>query len=122
MLWRDSPDNVEYGLRLAGAQTRANKGKDALATVVELRNLPAPARDDPRIDLAEAAAAFSLGNFKLEQASAEKAASKAQTLGSGLVLARAEREQAKALFYQDDLAGALKIYRHALITSQEQGA
>ncbi len=121
MLWRNAPDNVEYGLRLANAQTRANKGKDAMATVAELRALAAPARDDPRIDLAEAAAAFSLGNFKLEQASAEKAAAKAQALGSGLVLARAEREQAKALFYQDKLADALKIYRHALITSQEQG-
>ena len=97
MLWRAAPDNIEYGLRLANAQTRANKGKDALATVAELRGLAAPALTI-RIHLAEAAAAFSLGNFKLEQASAEKAASKAQALGSGLVLARLNASRPRRCF------------------------
>src|SRR4030095_4511226 len=44
------PDNLEYGLQLAAAQTAAGKGQDALTTVDSLRRLPGPVRDDPRID------------------------------------------------------------------------
>jgi tetratricopeptide (TPR) repeat protein len=44
------PDNLEYGLQLASAQTTAGNGQDALGTVDSLRRLPAPLRDDPRID------------------------------------------------------------------------
>src|SRR5262249_44923992 len=36
------PDNIEYGLRLASAQTSGGRGKDALATIESLRALPAP--------------------------------------------------------------------------------
>ncbi len=36
-LSKSFPDNVEYGLFLAGAQSRAGKGKDALVTVEALR-------------------------------------------------------------------------------------
>ena len=56
------PDNLDYGLQSAVAQTAASQGKDALATIADLRKLPAPVRDDPRIDLAEATAAITLGN------------------------------------------------------------
>ena len=51
------PDNLEYGLRLAASQAAGGSGKDGLATLEELRSLPVPARDDARIDLAEANAA-----------------------------------------------------------------
>jgi tetratricopeptide (TPR) repeat protein len=44
------PDNLEYGLQVASAQTTAGNGQDALGTVDSLRRLPAPLRDDPRID------------------------------------------------------------------------
>ena len=44
------PDNLEYGLLLARAQTRGGKGKEALATVESLRKLPPPAGDDSRIE------------------------------------------------------------------------
>jgi DNA-binding winged helix-turn-helix (wHTH) protein/TolB-like protein len=59
-LYTFTPDNLDYGLRLAAAQDGSGNSKDALVTVGTLRNLPPPERDDPRIDLAEADAAESL--------------------------------------------------------------
>ena len=56
-LWGFFSDNAEYGLRLAAAQTGAGSAKDALATVAELRRLPAPQSEDPRVDLVESQAA-----------------------------------------------------------------
>ena len=54
-LFRFFPDDLEYGLRLANAQSSAGAPKNALATIETLRKLPGP--PDPRIDLAEAGAA-----------------------------------------------------------------
>jgi serine/threonine protein kinase/tetratricopeptide (TPR) repeat protein len=83
------PDNLEYGLRLASVQGTARKGQDALTTVRSLRELPDPERHDPRIDLAEAAAEETLGDFRLTQRAAEAAASKAQARRATLLLAHA---------------------------------
>jgi len=62
------PDNIEYGLRLAGAQNSASKSTDALKTVALLRKLPAPSSGDPRIDIVEAQGAESMGDFAQEDA------------------------------------------------------
>jgi len=96
LLFSFFPDNLEYGLRLMDAQTSAGKGKDAQATAAKLRRLPPPSNEDPQIDLAEAEADGSLGNFKEELQSAEVAASKGETLGERLVVARALVKQARA--------------------------
>src|SRR5581483_332615 len=58
------PDNVEYGLSLANAQTHGGKNDDCLKTIEELRKLPAPLRDDPRIDLVEGESAEVMGDSK----------------------------------------------------------
>ena len=50
------PDNIDYGLRLAEAQTSGGEPKAALTTIENLRKFPSPDRDSPRIDLAEARA------------------------------------------------------------------
>jgi len=91
------PDNLDYGLRLASVQTSAGKGQNALATLEALRKLPPPASEDPRVDLEEAFAAKSLGNFKREQAVAAKAAEKGAAQGARLLVARARREECWAL-------------------------
>jgi len=91
------PDNLDYGLRVASVATSAGKGKEALVAVEALRKLAAPARDDPRIDLAEAAAARSLSANKQAQAAAAKAAVKGGELGSRLLVARARFEEGSAL-------------------------
>jgi len=88
------PDNLEYGLALANAEYRANKWKDTLATTAALRELPAPLRDDPRIDLAEQDAARSLGDTKRSEAALVKAAEKAHAAGASLLLAKTRLAQA----------------------------
>lgn len=88
------PDNLEYGLNLTNAEVAANKWKEALDTVATLRQLPAPLRSDPRIDLAENDASRSLGDTRRAEAALERAAEKAQAAGTSLLLARARREQA----------------------------
>jgi len=90
------PDNLDYGLGLANAQVSAGKGKDALITVAELRQLPPPLRDDPRIDLAEGTAAESLGDFKRVEASTSKAIERAEAIGASLLVAKAKLDQAWA--------------------------
>ncbi|HTS13341.1 MAG TPA: tetratricopeptide repeat protein [Candidatus Limnocylindrales bacterium] len=90
------PDNLDYGLALAADQVNAGEGKEALATVAALRNLPAPVSDDPRIDLAKARAAESLGDFKTVQMFAARAAEKAKASGASLLLARARLDEAWA--------------------------
>jgi DNA-binding winged helix-turn-helix (wHTH) protein/tetratricopeptide (TPR) repeat protein/TolB-like protein len=88
------PDNLDYGLALANAEYRANKWKDTLATIAALRELPAPLRDDPRIDLAEQDAARSLGDTKRSEAALVRAAVKAHAAGASLLLAKARLDQA----------------------------
>jgi len=91
------PDNVEYGLRLAAAQSTGGKAQDALATLAKLRRLPPPAPEDPRIDLTEAAVAQSLGDFRLQQAAASRAVAKGVAQGARLLVARARLREAYAL-------------------------
>jgi tetratricopeptide (TPR) repeat protein/TolB-like protein len=92
-LFNSFPDNLDYGLRLAAAQRRTGKGQDAMLTVEALHQLPAPARDDPRIDLAEAKGAQSLGDFKRAEAASARALQIAGTLGAPLLVAAAQLEQ-----------------------------
>jgi len=102
-LWNFAPDNLDYGLRLAQAQSSGSLNKEAMATVESLRNLPAPASEDPRIDLAEVVAAHGQSDFKRELAAAVRATEKAQNLGARLLLARAQLAQARAYYYLGDL-------------------
>ena len=88
------PDNLDYGLALANAEYKANKWKDTLATVALLQQLPAPLRDDPRIDMAEQDAARSLGDTKRSEAALARAAERAQAAGASLLLAKARLDQA----------------------------
>jgi DNA-binding winged helix-turn-helix (wHTH) protein/tetratricopeptide (TPR) repeat protein len=80
------PDRLDYGLRLATAQLRENAAA-ALRTLALLRNLPAPMRDDPRIDLTEASA-FISQDLPKARAAAERAIAKASAQGSDLLVAR----------------------------------
>jgi len=91
------PDNVDYGLALANVQVSAGRGKDALATLVQLRQLPSPQNDDPRIDLEEDHVVESLGDFKALLSSTKVAAEKAKAAGSSLLQARALADQVWAL-------------------------
>jgi tetratricopeptide (TPR) repeat protein len=95
-LWGFFPDNLDYGLQLADLQTKAGKGEGALATVEELRRMPAPSSADPRIDLREAEAAQSLADWKHMEAAAQRAGQAAWSRGARLLLAQARMLQARA--------------------------
>jgi len=90
------PDNVDYGLSLAGALSRGGKPNDALTVVAALRKLAPPAGSDPRIDLAEGAAYDRLAAFQEEEVAAGQAAGKARALGARLLLARALDAKARS--------------------------
>jgi tetratricopeptide (TPR) repeat protein/tRNA A-37 threonylcarbamoyl transferase component Bud32 len=96
-LWSLFPDNLDYGLRLAAVQTSAGRVADALATTGALRTLPAPSRDDPRIDLAEAMAAGAGADFKRQQAAAARAAARGATQGAPLLVAQGRLLECRAL-------------------------
>ena len=91
------PDDLDYGLALARAQSSDGKGKDALNTLAALLPASTSAKDDPRIDLAVAEAAASLGDDRLRRDAAERAATKADRQGAKLLLARARTTECRAL-------------------------
>jgi len=92
-----SPDSVDYGLALANAQIAGERGSDALKTIAGLRGLSPEAKEDPRIDMAEVWADFSLSNNKAVVATADLAIRKATPLGDRLLVARARVFQCRAL-------------------------
>jgi serine/threonine protein kinase/tetratricopeptide (TPR) repeat protein/TolB-like protein len=88
------PDDIEIGLRLVSTQTKAGQGKNSLATVAQLHQIPGTASQDARIDLSEAEARQSLGDFKNAQHSASVAADLAMRQGNRLVMAQAKQQEA----------------------------
>jgi len=107
------PDNLEYGLRFARAQYRANHAKDALDTLAALRKLPAPMGSDPRIDLLESSAAERLGDMHRSQKAAAAGIARAKTLGSGLLLASALTAESWAWSNLGELDKAIDDQSHA---------
>jgi eukaryotic-like serine/threonine-protein kinase len=83
------PDNLEYGLRFAEGQAESGKWHEALATLELLRKLPAPERDDPRIDLAEGDAATSISNWQMAHTACQRALKKGTDSGARLIVAAA---------------------------------
>ena len=92
------PDNVDYGLMLASADIEAGHGSQALVTLGQLRRLPPPSSQDPRIDLAEAGIArTNPEGLSLIQS----AVSKASQLGNKVLYAETLRNECRALLYSD---------------------
>lgn len=89
------PDNVDYGLRLAAAQTLSGHGVQAMEVVRQLRNLPSPSSDDPRIDLAESRAMKD--NKLVALGLVRNAIRKASNRGQKLVYALARKEECMIL-------------------------
>lgn len=98
-LFRIFPDQLDYGLQLAEVQLR-NKPSRALDTLATLRTLPAPLRDDPRIDMLESSSLLTQNGVKAH-AAILRAIQKANLQGSKLIRARAygilcQQDQANA--------------------------
>jgi tetratricopeptide (TPR) repeat protein len=107
------PDNAEYGLRLAHAQARAGKAKDALRTIAALKMLPPPQSDDPRIYLQEAYAMSRLGDSKGQLIVAVTAANRAAAQGSEFVEASARLSEGGAHFHLGEKDKALAAWEES---------
>jgi serine/threonine protein kinase/tetratricopeptide (TPR) repeat protein len=115
------PDNLEYGLHLAGTQSKAGKSNDALATIESLRKLPAPVSEDPRIDIAEGDAADALSDYNRELAVARTAAEKGLNRNASLLVAEARYYEGWALWNLGDNAASLAAYDEARRIYNEAG-
>ncbi|MGO8793577.1 MAG: protein kinase domain-containing protein [Candidatus Sulfotelmatobacter sp.] len=107
------PDNSEYGLRLAHAEARTGKAKDALATLAALKMLPPPQGDDPRIYLQEAYAMSRLGDSNGQLAAAVNAANRAATQGSRFVEASARLSEGTAHYHLGEKEKALAAWEQS---------
>jgi len=99
------PDSMEYGLQLGETQKAAGHASQAMETVAHLRRLPAPASDDPRIDLLEARASTASVPDRL--ALVRNAQRKATAQGKKLVYAQARRDECMYLNASDHTDQAL---------------
>lgn len=109
-LWEYFPDEIEYGLRLAAAQTSNNDPEAALRTLSELR---AHGNDDPRIALEEARAARAVSDYALQLDKAAEAVTGAEAIGASLLVAQARIVEAGALRDLGRHEDALEAYASA---------
>lgn len=92
------PDNIEYGLQLAEVLTRLGHSSQTMEVVHQIRRLPVPSSDDPRIDLIEADVAE---NKPTELALIHSAMNKSSLQGKKLVYALARKRECLMLNYTD---------------------
>jgi eukaryotic-like serine/threonine-protein kinase len=112
-LWGFFPDNLDYGLRLADAQTKGGRGTDAMTTVAALHKRQPPQGDDPRIDIAEARAAYTLGDNRRAQAAAARGAAKGEAQGGKLLVAAARISEGNAFDALGEPGRARAAYEEA---------
>ena len=105
------PDNLDYGLQLARAQSRAGKPTDALATITALEK--AFPNDAARVSLAEAETARTISEFTRAEKAAIRAATLAEHDGARLLAGTARLNQGIARRNLGDPKGALAIYEQA---------
>lgn len=124
-LWQLHPDDLDAGLRLAGAQTAAGHADQALKTVASLRRLPAPAGNDPRIDTAEYDAAWQLGDFPRCRDAAARAIAEAGRRGALLLAARGRFDRGWALHRlgrEDEALADFRVAQDLLSRMGDRGA
>jgi len=112
------PDNVDYGIQLSHMQTAAGRTQEARTTLEALRRLPAPLRDDLRIDLAEATAAQAVSDADGTARATQHAMDKAKASGAMLLYAHALSMQAGALARSDLVASVRESQQAGAICAQ----
>jgi tetratricopeptide (TPR) repeat protein len=110
------PDNVEYGIGLAEVQWLGQRASDALETINRLRALPAPQRDDPRIDLARVEALAAMTRNQQVAEAAEQTIQKATARGADSIVASAARLQSVAYERMGQCDKAVEAARRAKVT------
>jgi tRNA A-37 threonylcarbamoyl transferase component Bud32/TolB-like protein len=105
------PDNLDYGLQLARAQSRSGKPAEALATIAALEKAFPDA--GARVALAEAETARTISEFTRAEKAAIRAATLAEADGARLLAGTARLNQAIARRNLGDPKGALAIHEQA---------
>ena len=88
------PDDVDYGVRLALADVKAGKGKEALALLDKLRHAP-ESREEPAIVFAQSLAAEQTGDLRQSQTAAAQAATVAESRGARMLVAQARAQECR---------------------------
>jgi tetratricopeptide (TPR) repeat protein/TolB-like protein/tRNA A-37 threonylcarbamoyl transferase component Bud32 len=88
-LFRQFPDDFDFGIQVGLLQARLHQGEALGATLVALRKLPGPARDNPRIELLEGMGQVIAGDPDEAMVHWQKARTKAESQGARLVAAEA---------------------------------
>jgi DNA-binding winged helix-turn-helix (wHTH) protein/tetratricopeptide (TPR) repeat protein len=83
------PDSLDYGLQLAKLEHESYHPNEALETIRQLRRLPAPAGDDPGLDLREAGIVLP-NDVQAADRLFHSAAAKASLQGKRLIYGKAE--------------------------------
>ncbi len=120
-LVREYPDDPEYVIRLAEAQTSGGLPKDALTTIAAVRRNGAPFADDPRLWLAEASAAEALGEARRQESAARASIAQAQKRGAHQLVARASIALGRALQLLGNPGAAAEANETARRLAEEAG-
>jgi eukaryotic-like serine/threonine-protein kinase len=115
------PDNLEYGLRLAGTRISAGKASEAFPILDAVRKLPAPDRNSARIDLTEARAAGALADYQRQRKAAANAIAKAEAQGATLLAAGARLLEGIALNNLGSLQDAAGAFETARVKYEQSG-
>ncbi len=113
------PDNLDYGLQLAAAQTVSGHGGQAMRVIQQLRTLPPPSSDDPRIDLAEALAMKD--NKPAALVLIRSAVRKTSDRGQPLLYALARKQECMNLLYGEKPEQATPVCEDAYNIFIESG-
>ena len=113
--------NLDHGLKLAEAQYDADQSSEALRTLAALRRLPAPAGEDPRVDLLEAKARGRVSDYQNQLEAATRAAEKSQAQGAAILLAEARFEEGWSLVRLGSTEGGARGPRNIAPTLRAGG-
>jgi len=115
------PDDIDYGLRLAGTLSAAGRGPEAMAAVKTLRQLGPPAGEDPRIDLVEGQIAKRLSDPATQKRSAEIAQAKGEQLGESQLVAEALVLQGSAVLLMGRPTDSIVYFQKAKALFEKAG-
>lgn len=115
------PDNIDYALRLIKLYTQIGKTASAMKIVLELKNMPPPLNQDPRILLEEAAIHGLLTHYDTQIAVAKKAWEAGKTIQSEDIQARAALMMAQGYQMLGELKKAEGFLKEAKGIYEKQG-
>ncbi len=110
-LWRSFPDNLDHGIELLLARLRQGDNDATRQLLAELRALPSPARDDPRLDVVEMRLTSVAESSRGARARAERVLRRARAQGAWPIVVEAQTALVTSLWTQGELDAAIAMQR-----------